>query len=103
VSAALTGKQKGGLRGLGQKLDVAVTVGKGGVADSLVRELDLALERRELVKVRLPAATRGERHELGMRLAAACGAEWVGEVGHTALLYRANERLDPSQRVTVDA
>jgi len=103
VATALTGKLKSALRGLGQKLDVAVTVGKGGIADPLVRELCRALGSRELVKVRLPAAAREERHEVAVRLAAACEAELVGEVGHTALLYRANEPLEPSMRVIVDA
>jgi len=99
----LTGKQKSVLRGLGQKLGAAVTVGKSGAADPLVRELSRALETRELVKIRLPAAAREERHALAARLAAACEAELVGEVGHTALLFRANERLDPEKRVIVDA
>ena len=96
VWMTLTGKQRSVLRGLGQRMDVAVTVGKGGIADSLVRELDRLLANRELVKVRLPAARREERHEAAVNLAAACEAELAGEVGHTALLYRANEQRDPS-------
>jgi len=102
VATALTGKLKSALRGLGQKLDVAVTVGKGGIADPLVRELGRALGSRELVKVRLPAAAREERHEMAVCLAAACAAELVGEAGRTALLYRANEQRDASKRIDIE-
>jgi hypothetical protein len=51
----LTGKQKKHLRGLGQRLEVGASVGKGGLSPGLVQGISGLLERPELVKVRLPA------------------------------------------------
>lgn len=100
VPMGLTGKQKSVLRGLGQKREAAVTVGKAGVTDALIRELDRVLTDRELVKVRLPAGP--DRHALALHLASSCQAELAGKVGHTALFYRPNDHLDPSKRVIVE-
>jgi RNA-binding protein len=98
----LTGKQKSALRSRGQTLDTALRVGKAGVSESLLRELDRFLTARELVKVRLPDGTSDERHAAIVRMAMSCGAELVGEVGRAALLYRANENPDSSKRVPLE-
>ena len=102
VSMALTGKQKGMLRGLGQNLDVAVTVGKGGVGQPFIAEMNRLLDGRELVKARFPAGPRDERHGAAAGVSTACDAELVGEVGRTALFYRPNAHLAPSKRVNLD-
>ena len=99
---ALTGRQKGQLRGKGQKLDVALFVGKAGASEPIVKELDRLLAGRELVKARFPAGPPGERRAAAAGLAAACGADLVGEVGRTALFYRPNERLDPAARAIAE-
>ena len=49
----LTSKERARLRGLANELPVIIQVGKGGVSDNLIRQIDTALEARELIKVRL--------------------------------------------------
>ena len=84
----LTGHQKSHLRSLGQRLDPSLSVGKGGVTQALLRELDHLLAGRELVKVRL-LAERDDREALMEALAAGTRSAIVGSVGKTVLLYRA--------------
>ena len=91
----LAGHQKTYLRGLGHHLDVLVHIGKGGVTPAIEDETRLALAGRELIKVRF-LEHKAERKALIRQLAAATGAEVVGEVGHVALIYR--EQPDAEKR-----
>ena len=96
---APTGKQARHLRGLGQKLQPAVALGKAGLTDGVVAATSDALGRDELVKVRLPAGPAASRQATAEQLAAAAGAACLGVVGRTALLYRAEPTLPPDRRV----
>ena len=64
----LTSKQRARLRGLANELPVIIQVGKGGVSDNLISQIDTALEARELIKIRLHGMsmrTRGNGPGLG--------------------------------------
>ncbi|GLI39070.1 ribosome assembly RNA-binding protein YhbY [Geobacter hydrogenophilus] len=84
----LTGKQKRFLRGLGHNLNPVITVGKGEISESLVRETSEALEHHELIKVKILESCIMGRHEVADELAQACGAEVAQVLGRTFLLYR---------------
>ena len=49
----LTSKQRAQLRGLANSMDTILQVGKGGVMDPLVKQVDDALTARELIKMRV--------------------------------------------------
>lgn len=95
----LTGKQKRHLRSLGQGLSATLAVGKGGATEAVVAQLRHLLEKRELVKVRLPALPPEERKALAEQLARAAGAACAGTLGRTTLLYRPNPELPSEKRV----
>ena len=84
----LTGAQKRHLRGLGQQLHASLHLGKDGLTDNFMAELQTALRHHELVKVRLHGIERGERDSLCAQLADAGRCVWIASVGHTALFYR---------------
>lgn len=86
-SEKLTGHQKAHLRGLGQRLDTALSVGRGGVTKAVLHELDRLLAGHELVKVRLLAG-REDRPGLIEALIKGTHSEEAGSVGKTVLLYR---------------
>ena len=86
----LTGAQKSHLRGLGQKLDATLKVGKGGLTPAFFIELNKLLRAKELVKLRFLGAERDERDVLVAQIADEGRCVYVGGVGHTALFYRQN-------------
>lgn len=47
----MTSKQRAYLKGLASKIQPIFQIGKGGINDNLVQQLDDALEKRELIKV----------------------------------------------------
>ncbi|MFO7974636.1 MAG: YhbY family RNA-binding protein [Candidatus Hydrogenedentota bacterium] len=87
---ALSGADRKYLRGLGQKLEPIVMVGKNGIADTLIDSTNKALTAHELVKVRF-VDRKDEKRALIDELATATESEVVGMIGHTALLYRQHE------------
>jgi RNA-binding protein len=93
----LTGAQKSHLRGLGQTLEPALKVGKGGLTPAFFTELQKNLRAHELVKLRFLGAERAERATLCTEIADGGRCVCVGAVGHTALFYRQNP--EPSERV----
>ncbi|MDP6637249.1 MAG: YhbY family RNA-binding protein [Phycisphaerae bacterium] len=95
----LTGKQKKQLRGLGQRIDALMTVGKEGITDPVVKSVSDLLDKRELIKVRLTGPSGAARKEVGPALAEAAEAVCLAVVGKTVLLYRPNPDLKPSKRV----
>jgi len=97
----LTGKQKRFLRSLAQKLTATVTVGKEGLSQALVGNVERQLSRRELVKVRLPAGPRAMRQAAADELARLAGATCAGLVGRTTILFRPNEALAQDDRIAL--
>jgi RNA-binding protein len=92
----LTGAQKSKLRGLGQTLEPALKVGRGGLTPAFFAELQKLLRAHELVKLRFLGAEREERAALCAQVADEGRCVCVGAVGHTALFYRQNP--EPKER-----
>lgn len=84
----LTGKQKRHLRALGHSLKAVIQIGKKEIEEALVLEAAAALDRHELIKVKLLESCLLDKHEAAETLAAACSAEIAQVLGRTFLLYR---------------
>ena len=93
---ALSGAQKSFLRGLGQTLEPALKLGKGGATPTFYAELQNLLRAHELVKLRFLGVERADRATLCAHIADEGRCCCVGAVGHTALFYR--QQPNPSER-----
>ena len=96
----LTSAERKYLRGLAQRMDPVVYVGKAGLSDSVVESADLALEAHELVKVRF-IDHKDEKDEITQVLAERTGAQVAGRIGHVAIIYRQNPDED-KRRIDLD-
>jgi RNA-binding protein len=86
----LTGAQKTFLRGLGQKLEPALKVGKGGLTPAFFVELQRHLRTSELVKLRFLGTDRDQQAAFCVVITETSQGAFVGAVGHTALFYLPN-------------
>ena len=84
----LTGKQKRFLRSLGHSLKPLITIGKGEITESLVKETGETLLSHELIKVKILESCMLERSDAATQLAEACNAEVAQILGRTFLLYK---------------
>lgn len=93
--AKLTGSQRKWLRGEAHGLKPVVRIGKNGLTEATLEEIDLALASHELIKVQAVVG-REEKPEVAARIEEELGAEAVGQIGHMLVLYRRNR--DPKKR-----
>jgi len=84
----MTPRQRKHLKALAHKRKPVVLVGNAGVTAPLLKELGIALERHELLKIRLPGVERAERTKMVQKICDAAGAEAVQEIGRVAVIYR---------------
>jgi RNA-binding protein len=82
----LRGFQRKYLRGLAHNLKPVVQVGRSGITDDVLREVDRALDDHELIKVAMHKPKNKKVMAAG--LAGGAKAQLAGLVGHTAILYR---------------
>lgn len=84
----LTSKQRSYLRGLANILEPSLLIGKGGLNDNMVADIDVALEARELVKIKILNNSMAEPKEVSSEIAGRIGAEVVQVIGGKFVLYR---------------
>ena len=85
----LNARQKRYLRGLTHRLQPVVMVGDKGLSESVQAEIEQALERHALIKVKL-RSDRETRQAWAERIASEHGAEQVHAIGQVACFYRRN-------------
>ncbi len=75
-------------RTLGHGLKPVVTVAGNGLSDTVINELNRALDDHELIKVKLVIADRELRAQVITEMSKKVKSEIVQEIGKVALIYR---------------
>lgn len=88
MPTVLTSAQTRFLRGQAHDLRAMLQVGGKGITETLVAEIDLALEHHELVKIKVGAEDREARDAMIEQIVQRTDAALVQRIGHTAVLYR---------------
>lgn len=84
----LTGKQKRFLRSKAHHIQPIFQVGKGGVNLNLVKQVEDALEARELIKVSVLQNCEDDKDTVAEELSKGSKAELVQVIGSTIVLYK---------------
>lgn len=88
----LTSKQRAYLRGLAAAEDTIVIIGKGGITENIITQMNDALKARELVKGRVLENSLLTAREAADALNETCRAEVVQVIGSKFVLYKRNEQ-----------
>ena len=83
----LAAAQKMNLRGQAHHLKPLVIVADKGLVETVMAEIERALNDHELIKVKL-RGDRETRKAWAQRIASQCGAELVQSIGQVACFYR---------------
>ncbi len=86
----LDSDQKKHLRRLAHSLKPIVIIGQRGLTESVLAEIDQALQSHELLKIRINADSRDDRARMTESILTELHAELVQSVGNVASLYRRN-------------
>ena len=84
----LTSKQRAQLRGLANGMQAIFQVGKGGVGDALIKQVDDALEARELIKITVLENAQTTSRAVADEIAVKVKADVVQVIGSKIILYR---------------
>lgn len=87
----ITSKQRAKLRGFANTMDTILQIGKGGINDTTIVQIDDALTARELVKLRVLETSPLTAREAAQEIAPRVGAEIVQVIGTRFVLYRPNK------------
>ena len=86
----ITGKQRAALRAMANTLQPIFQIGKGGIGENLIAQLDDALDARELIKITVLETADVTAREASDILCEALRAEPVPTVGRKATIFRRN-------------
>ncbi len=84
----LSADRKKQYRTLGHGLKPVVTVAGNGLSNTVINELNRALDDHELIKVKLVIADRELRAKVIAEMSKKVNSEIVQEIGKVALIYR---------------
>ena len=88
----LTSKQKSHLKSLANTMDPIFQIGKNDLSDNLIKQLNDALEARELIKVKVLKNSVIEKSTAAQEIATATKSEVVQILGSVITLYRHSEK-----------
>ncbi|WP_332370618.1 ribosome assembly RNA-binding protein YhbY [Desulfobacula toluolica] len=94
----LKGSQKKYLRGLAHNLNPSAFIGQKGITQTLIAEIDKALEATELIKVKFnDFKEKDQKNSLINEISKATQSHIAGMIGHVAILYRQNKDVEKQQ------
>ncbi|BAO06539.1 MULTISPECIES: ribosome assembly RNA-binding protein YhbY [Enterococcus] len=96
---SLRGKQKRFLRSQAHHLQPIFQIGKGGINEAMIVQIEEALEKRELIKVSLLQNTDEIAEDAAQVLEQAIACEVVQIIGRVLVLYKASSK-EKYQRIS---
>ena len=84
----LNSRQRAQLRGMANDFETILQVGKMGISENTVKQVDDALEARELIKMSVLETCEKSSREVANELAAKVKADVVQVIGRKFILYR---------------
>ena len=88
----MTTKQRAYLKGLASTYDTILQIGKGGISDNVIKQVDDALRVRELIKIRVLENSAYTSKEASQMISEATGSEVVQVIGSKIILFRRNPK-----------
>ncbi|MEN8189812.1 MAG: ribosome assembly RNA-binding protein YhbY [Thermodesulfobacteriota bacterium] len=96
---SLSSKQKKFLKGIGHHLNSLIYIGKEGLSDSLIEATKKELKQHELIKVKIGKNSPIDKKSTAEALPLQADCQLVQLIGKTLLLYKANPKRKPDERI----
>lgn len=84
----LTGKQRSILKSMANTLQLSVIIGKQGLTENVIKQIDDQLWANELVKIKVLETSDATAKELTADLLDRLHAEFISQLGSKLVLYR---------------
>lgn len=95
----MTSKERAAFRAKANSLEPIIQIGKDGISDNLLTQIDDTLDVRELIKIRVHLETAPQSpKELANQIAQPLGAEVIQVIGGVIVLYRETDEEKLSEK-----
>lgn len=88
----MKGKQRSYLKSIANSLKVSLIVGKGGISEDLIKDLDNQLKAKEIVKIKFLDNSGLEARDEADPIIERLGAEFVSQLGNKLVIYRPSKK-----------
>ena len=88
----ITSKQRAYLRGLANTMQPIFQIGKGGIEEVFLKQLEDALEKRELIKIKVLENSGLDAREASNEICEAIGCEGVQAIGSKIVLFKQSKK-----------
>ncbi len=88
----MTSKERAKLRGLANRVPSLYQVGKDGISENMIKQIDDALNARELIKGNVLENSMMSAREAAEELAAKTSSQVVQVIGNKFVLYRRTDK-----------
>ena len=90
----ITSKQRAYLRKIANTLDPVMQIGKGGVTDTLLEQISMHLESKEIIKIHILETALMDAKSSINEIAEEIGAEPVQAIGSKIVLYKQSSKKE---------
>ena len=90
----ITTKERAKLRAIAQKTEPLVLIGKGGISETVLESINLLLDKRELIKIRLLQNSGLDGRPASDLICQKLGADGVQCIGNIVVIYKRSNRKD---------
>ncbi len=95
----MNSEQKKQMKGQAHELKPVIMIGQAGLTESVLKELDIALDTHELIKIRI-RAERTERKDIKEKICIETKAELIQNIGQIVVIYRKKPEKPSKKSVT---
>ncbi|MGL5634019.1 MAG: ribosome assembly RNA-binding protein YhbY [Sarcina sp.] len=88
----ITTKQRSFLRGMANRMDPLFQVGKNGVEDNFLKQVEEALEKRELIKIKVLENSGLTAREASDIICEEVGCEGIQAIGSKLVVYKQSSK-----------
>ncbi|AAK79232.1 RNA-binding protein [Clostridium acetobutylicum] len=88
----MTGKQRAYLRSMANTMEVIFQIGKNGIDEAILKQLDDALEARELIKINVLESSGMTPREASDVLCEKLNCEGIQAIGKKLVIYRQSRK-----------
>lgn len=97
----LNSKQIAHLRGLAQHLNPVIMIGNNGLTDNVIKEINVALDAHELIKIQVAGDDREARKSIYSAICEQTSATAIHHIGKQLVVYRASETVKEKAKVII--
>ena len=88
----ITSKQRAYLRGLANTMQPIFQIGKGGIEEAFLKQIEDALEKRELIKIKVLENSGLDAREASNEICEAIGCEGIQAIGSKIVLFKHSKK-----------